>query len=491
MNIKIWHKLAILLLATTSLTIVIGIGLSQQSFKRGFQDYLQHQEQRRLEVLAQNLISAYEEKGNWNFLRNNNRLWLSFLRSSGEHFSPGRGRRRTRPFSGTLSEPLSEAIPPPHDRDKRRPFRPMGPRSGPPKMSLLDTDKQMIVGIPAITDATYLQPLKNNGRVIAYIAIKKKGRIVDRLDKIFAAQQNQAFIVNTLVSLVVSLIVALLASVYFRKRMSPLTHIAQHLTSGQYEQRVHITHKDELGQLGNNFNILAQTLQKNQQSQQHWIADISHELRTPVAILKGELEALEDGIRPLDKNSIHSLRQETERLNSLINDLYQLSIADMGALKYEKTDFDINKLLQEVYERFKLRFQQQNLTLHYSDAGTGDSVQAIQYHGDRQRLYQLLSILLENSLRYTDTGGEIRIKLTNNERDIRLIVEDSAPGIEEDKQPFIFDRLFRLESSRNRSKGGAGLGLAIAKQIVMAHEGDISAHTSELGGVQISCRLAK
>lgn len=484
MNIKIWHKLAILLLATTSLIIVIGIGLSQQSFKHGFQDYLQRQEQRRLEVLAQNLISAYEEKGNWNFLRNNNQLWLSFLRSSGEHFSPRKGRRRTEPFSETLSSPS-------HEREKRRPFRPIGPRSGPPKMSLLDTDKQIIVGIPAITDAAYLQPLKNNGKVIAYIAIKKKARIVDRLDKLFAAQQNQAFIVNTLVSLVVSLIVALLASVYLRKRMSPLTHIAQQLTSGQYQQRIHITQKDELGQLGNDFNILAKTLQKNQQSQQHWIADISHELRTPVAILKGELEALEDGIRALDNNAIHSLRQETERLNKLIDDLYQLSIADMGALKYEKTDFDINKLLQEVYEQFKLRFQQQNLTLHYSDAGTGDSIQAIQYHGDRQRLYQLLSNLLENSLRYTDAGGDIQIKIINNEHDITLIVEDSAPGIEEDKQPYIFNRLFRLESSRNRSKGGAGLGLAIAKQIVMAHKGEISAQTSELGGIQISCRLAK
>ena len=479
MNFKIWHKLAILLLATTSLTIIIGIGLSQQSFKSGFQDYLQHQEQRRLKVLTENLIEAYEKNSSWDFLRDNNRRWLSFLRASGEHFDPGRNWGRPERF------PKRHL--PPYEMEEHNGFRPIRGPGSPPKFALLDTDKQLIVGTPYLTESTLLHPLKSGDKLIAYIVREKKGKVIDRLDKMFAAQQNQAFIINTLVSLVVSLIVALLASVYFRKRIYILTHIAQELTSGQYGQRVHIAQKDELGQLGNDFNTLAKTLQQNQQSQKQWIADISHELRTPVAILKGELEALDDGIRPLDKNAIHSLQQEIERLNKLIDDLYQLSVSDMGALKYEKAEFDFNDLLQEIYDHFKLRFQQHNLTLHYSDRNTD----VVQYRGDRQRLYQLLSNLLENSLRYTDAGGEVWIKCINNGTNITLIVEDSSPGIDEDKLPHVFDRLFRLEGSRNRSKGGAGLGLAIAKQIIMAHEGEISAHISDLGGVKILCRLKK
>ena len=479
MNLKIWHKLAMLLLATTSLTIVISIGLSQQSFKKGFQDYLQRQEQRRLEVLSENLIEAYETNGNWDFLRGNHRLWISFLRSSGEHFGPGKGRFKSEPFNER-----TYLIP---EVKQQRDFRPQRGWGRASRFTLLDSNKQHIVGKQPIADNAELNPLKHAGEVIAFIAREKRQRNFDRLDNMFEAQQNQAFIINTLVALIVSVIVALLASIYFRKRINVLTQIAQQLTSGQYEQRIEINQKDELGQLGSDFNTLAKTLQKNQQSQQQWIADISHELRTPVAILKGELEALDDGIRPMDKKAIQSLQQEIERLSKLIDDLYQLSISDMGALKYEKSKFDIKELSLEVYESFKHRFEQQSLSLNLSIP----EAQSIQYHGDRQRLYQLLSNLLENSLRYTDSGGNVWIKLLNNAEDITLIIEDSAPGIDEDKLSQIFDRLFRLDSSRNRSKGGAGLGLAIAKQIVLAHQGDISANTSDYGGVKIVCKLPK
>lgn len=479
MNLKIWHKLAMLLLLTTSLTIVIGIGLSQQSFKRGFHDYLQRQELRRVSVLSENLIEAYEQKGSWDFLRNNRRLWFSFLRSSGEHFGPSRGRFRPEAFS-------ERPFPPPEMNDRNR-FQPQKDRWRPPRLALLDADKQHIAGKPYITDNAQIHPINSGGKIIAYLALEKKEQNFDQLDTMFEAQQNKAFIINTLVSLVVSLIVALLASIYFRQRINALTQIAQHLTSGQYEQRLEITQQDELGQLGNDFNTLAKTLQKNQHSQQQWIADISHELRTPVAILKGELEALEDGIRPMDQKAIHSLQQEIERLSKLIDDLYQLSISDMGALKYEKSLFDIKDLSAEIYNCFKHRFEQHSLTLNFS----ASDEQAIQFHGDRQRLYQLLSNLLENALRYTDSGGEAWIKLLNNAHNITLIIEDSAPGIDEDKLSQIFNRLFRLESSRSRAKGGAGLGLSIAKQIVLAHQGEIFAEASEYGGVKIVCKLPK
>jgi len=478
MNFKIWHKLALLLVATTTLTIMIGIGLSQRSFKSGFQEYLHRQEQRRFKDIAGNLLMTYEDKGNWDFIRGNQQLWFFYIRPRPGRFGPVAGRH--------IREPRQDGFFPRHESRGPGPFPHMGGGRRLPRLALLDEQKNLIVGSSKLKQPYQLYPLEMDNQIIAYIQSEEIKGITDRLDKMFAAQQNRAFVINTLVAFIVSIIVALLASLYFRKRIEPLNQIAKQLTSGQYEQRVQIKQQDELGQLGMDFNALAQTLQQNQLSQQQWIADISHELRTPVAILKGELEALDDGIRPLDKQSIHSLQQEIQRLGKLIEDLYQLSVSDMGALKYEKTNVNFIELFQELEDAFKGRFEKRNI--HYSGISSDAT---IILHADKQRLFQLFGNLLENSLRYTDSGGEVRLQYENNNRYLQIDIEDSAPGVPDEKLEQIFDRLFRLDSSRNRIKGGAGLGLAIAKQIVLAHQGDIVATCSELGGIKISCIFPK
>lgn len=483
MNLKIWHKLALILIAITTLTVVMSIGLSQRSFKKGFLDYLYQQQQRRLENLGNNLLMAYDENGDWEFIRDNNRLWFFYLRARHGNFNST--EKSGIEISQTVFSPDSENRL--QDSLQSSTRRLPGFKKRFPKRALLDDNKQLIVGRLSNEVDTQYYPLKHKGHIIAYIQSEKFTGITDRIDKVFAAQQSQAFLINTLLSLILSVLVALLVSVYFRRRINALTQIAQQLTSGQYQQRVVIKHKDELGQLGEDFNTLAKTLQKNQESQQQWIADISHELRTPVAILKGELEALDDDIRPLDKTALMSLIQESERLNKLINDLYQLSISDMGALKYVKQEFVFNDLISEIIDSFETRFEKQNLSLRIDNRISDQLL----FNGDKQRLYQLLSNILENSLRYTDAEGEVVIHCQENDRQVMLSIEDSAPGITADKLPRIFDRLFRLESSRSRANGGAGLGLAIARQIVIAHQGDISAQSSERGGIIIKCVLPK
>ena len=484
MNLKIWHKLALILLTMMTLSVVIGVGLSQRSFKSGFLDYLYQQHQHRLSVLGNQLIANYEENGNWDFIRANRRLWRFYLRPKPRSFHPQRGgsvkekQQRVYPASGNAH---------PSEFSFLRPEKNIGFKRKPPKMALLDPDKQLIVGRAGPQENSHYYPLKSNGQIIAYIQSEKFSGITDQLDQMFAAKQSRAFFINTILSLILSVSVALLVSLFFRRRINALTHVAQQLTSGQYHQRVIIKQKDELGQLGEDFNALAETLQKNQQSQQQWIADISHELRTPVAILKGEIEALEEGIRPLNKRAIQSLKQEIERLSKLINDLYQLSISDMGALKYEKQPFVLNDLIDELIEHFEPRFTKQGLSLTLDNSISEQCI----FKADRQRLYQLLSNLLENSLRYTNPGGRVLLHCHENDKQITLSVEDSAPGISADKLSNIFDRLFRLENSRSRSHGGAGLGLAIVRQIVLAHQGHVTAAPSELGGLLITCVLPK
>ncbi len=483
MNFKIWHQLAFLLITVTTLTVVIGVGLSQLSFKSGFIDYLNKQEQRHLTNLGNNLLSAYEKNFGWEFIRDNNRLWFFYLRPKPPHFNTDKDEHWREITSDALRPNDMIRMPPPFPP----PEGAFGFEKKFPKIALLDADKQLIVGELSKQDNSEYYPLKSEGVIVAYIQKEKFTGFTDHLDKMFAAKQSNAFLINTFISLILSILIALIISIYFRKRINALTQIAQQLTSGEYKQRIIIKQKDELGQLGVHFNTLAETLQKNQKSQQQWIADISHELRTPVSILKGELEAIDDNIHPLNKDAIKSLTQETERLNKLIADLYQLSISDMGALKYLKQKFIFNELIDELSECFFTRYAKQGLTLRVTN-GISEN---FQMNGDKQRLYQLLTNLLENSLRYTNSGGEVLLHCMENKKEIILVIEDSAPGIDSNKIPHIFDRLFRLENSRSRSNGGAGLGLAIAKQIVLAHQGKIFARPSGLGGIKIACILPK
>lgn len=486
MTFKIWHKLALILILTITMAVVISTALSQRSFKSSFLEYVQLQEQQKLENLGNSLLSRYEEEGGWEFIRNKRRVWLFYLRLKPEQFRNrdfsendqlSRRAKRQERFALRQEKKLLRAIPLENNEPKLNNFR--------NTIALLDENKQMIVGSLMPPEKTDYFPLVSDGDVVAYIQRKKFAGITNRLDKIFANKQDESFLFNALSTLLISVLVAVLISIYFQKRIKVLTHIAKQLTSGHYQERVIIKQKDELGQLGLDFNKLAKTLQINQQSQQQWIADISHELRTPIAILKGELQALDDGIRPLNQDAIRSLTQETERLNKLVEDLYQLSVSDLGALKYERESFQLLELLNEIKGNFALQFEQKNLNLILNHSISSDFL----FNGDKQRLHQLLSNLLQNSLRYTDSGGQVCIECQENNETVIISISDSSPGVEAEKLSKIFDRLFRVENSRARTNGGAGLGLAIAKQIVLAHHGKIVAKSSDLGGITITIVL--
>jgi two-component system sensor histidine kinase BaeS len=234
---------------------------------------------------------------------------------------------------------------------------------------------------------------------------------------------------------------------------------------------------------------MALTLEKHNKDQRQWVADISHELRTPVAVLQGEIEALLDGVRPITPETVRSLHAEALRLNRLVEDLYELSLSDIGALSYRKELLDVADVLNVSLDGFRAEFGRKNITLR-TDPSAEQNVVA---YADWGRLEQLFANLLENSLRYTDAGGETAVNLALSNSHIIIKFQDSAPGVPERNLDRLFERLYRVEGSRSRTSGGAGLGLAICKNIVEAHEGSISAHQSPLGGllIRISLPLAR
>ena len=243
-----------------------------------------------------------------------------------------------------------------------------------------------------------------------------------------------------------------------------------------------VSSNDELGRLAQDFNRLASSLEKNESMRRAFMADISHELRTPLAILRGELEAMQDGVRKLTPEAVSSLLMEVATLTKLVDDLHQLSLSDEGALAYRKA--------QPTRRRCWSWSRQLPRALRQSraDAAAG-AAGAGALFGDPDRLIQLFTNLLENSLRYTDRDGTVSLALHATASGWRLLIDDSAPGVADAQREKIFERFWRSEGSRNRASGGSGLGLAICRNIVEAHGGAMSADHSDLGGLQIRVEL--
>lgn len=228
---------------------------------------------------------------------------------------------------------------------------------------------------------------------------------------------------------------------------------------------------------------MARTLSRNEQLRRQWIVDISHELRTPIAVIGGEVEAILDGIRQPTPERMAALHNEITALGKLVDDLHLLSLADQASLELTLAPVDLAALAREQFSHFEPRMAGQGLTL------TLDAPETLILQADAHRLHQLLSNLLENSLRYTDSPGQVRILLQGDSGQITLEIQDSAPDVPDTELPRIFDRLYRVDLSRSRALGGSGLGLAICREIVLAHGGDIQAEKSPLGGLSIKIHL--
>jgi two-component system, OmpR family, sensor histidine kinase BaeS len=222
-------------------------------------------------------------------------------------------------------------------------------------------------------------------------------------------------------------------------------------------------------------------LESNEKARRQWVADISHELRTPLAVLRGEIEALLEGVRQTTPGAVRSLHNEVLRLNRLVDDLYQLALSDLGALTYRKEEVDLREVLENAANSYRPEFERKSLTLSLNVPD-----EEIILFADRERLVQLFSNLLDNSLRYTDPGGVVSIRLNSGKDMVTAQIEDSAPAVPPEAMDKLFDRLYRAEGSRNRRSGGAGLGLAICKNIVEAHGGSIFAVLGKLGGLLVN-----
>lgn len=323
------------------------------------------------------------------------------------------------------------------------------------------------------------KPLTWGGGTVGWLTVDPIKQVSAVRDVSFLRQQSSAFTTIAIALLLGAALLAILLARHLSRPLGAVTSVVKRLAEGDYGSRVAARGKDEITELSQNIDTLARTLDDNQHARQRWIADISHELRTPLAIMRGELESLQDGVRPVDSLSIDSLHAEIIRLGKLVNDLHELSLSDIGALTYQMQPIDLGEVLDEAVELFHQRLASRDLALEYSrDAGEQWPI-----NGDRQRLLQLFTNLLENSLRYTDAGGRIIIRLKRYGRRAVIEIADTTPTVSMEECDKLFDRLYRVDPSRTRAQGGSGLGLSICKNIADAHNAVIKAAPSELGGI--------
>ncbi len=459
---KIKYRLFLALLGATGAAVLCMFFLLQWSVDRGFLRYVNTLEQERLERLAADLEQTYAEQGSWTFLRDDPWRWL---------------RRRQQ-------EGLLEEAPPPGNSGTGRELAGKAPPPRRRRLFLLDADRQPIFGPDRIPATQNLLPLRVDGSVIGYLGRLPRERLTEIHELRFVHQQKLAM---GILGGVIFLISAGLSLPLANRLLRPIRALAaatHRLAAGQYATRVHIAGADELGRLASDFNSLALTLEKNEQARRQWLADISHELRTPLAVLRGEIEAIEDGIRSPTPAALHSLHGEVLHLGRLVDDLHQLALSDLGALSYRKKDIDLGALLADILAGYRPEIERRALAL------TADLPERpVAVFADGERLHQLFANLLDNALKYTDGGGRIEVRLQTLGNLATVSVCDSAPGVAEAELEKLFERFYRVEGSRSRRTGGAGLGLAICRNIAEAHGGRLSAHPAPIGGLCLQVDL--
>jgi signal transduction histidine kinase len=271
-----------------------------------------------------------------------------------------------------------------------------------------------------------------------------------------------------------ALFVARLLAIGMTKPLRDMSHAARKMAQGDYGHRVHTTSRDEVGQLADAFNRMGAELANVERLRRDLVANVSHELKTPISALRARLENLLDGVEPSDPEVLQVMLQQTERLSRLVEQLLDLSRLESGDIPLDRREVDIEMLVREVASEVEVS-RSHLVTVRLDLPPEGPAV-----WGDRERIHQVLFNLLDNAVRFTRPGGEVVVSTRRAGDRCTVRVADTGPGIPAEHLPFLFERFYRVDQARTRGQGGTGIGLAIARSVVEAHGGTIRAE-SEVG----------
>jgi two-component system sensor histidine kinase BaeS len=482
---SLFAKILLAQVITVLLALLVVMAITRASLNRGFIDFLERQEAAVLDITAPALAELYEARGGWAFLRDQPENWLSILRQTRD-LLPGENERGRGP--PRMGRPAAERGPrgaggPPPDHPLRW-LRSMDRLQLRDRLFLLDADRAFLAGAPVPNaEELKLHEIRVGDATAGWIGFAPMGKALPPEAERFLLGQVRVLSAAFLIALGLAALLGFLLARQLSRPVRELMGTVTELAHGHYDKRAVGAGRDEIGRLSEAVNSLASTLEKNRSARQRWMADIAHELRTPVAILKGEIEALADGVRQPDSRSLASLGEEIEQLAALVDDLQTLALSDAGALNLRREPIDLAALVQQAAEPFAERLASRGIALELNLPPVAE------IPGDAQRLRQLLHNLLENNLRYVENGGWVEIRLEATPGGAQLTVSDSGPGVTDDHLERLFDRFYRVGQGRSRASGGSGLGLSICRNIAEAHGGSIRAKPSRSGGLAITVEL--
>jgi len=283
---------------------------------------------------------------------------------------------------------------------------------------------------------------------------------------------------------VLALLLALALSRRILGPIETLKRAVRRLGSGDLTPRVPERSNDEIGELSRAFNAMAGSLERNETLRRALVSDVAHELRTPLTHLRCQIEAIQDGLQSADPATLRSLHDETLLLARLVDDLHELALAEAGQLPLHREPVPVAAALDAALAAVRARAAERGVTLRHEVAAAVRDVDA-----DPGRLGQVLRNLLDNALTHTPPGGVIRASATRAGPEVTIAIEDSGPGIPAEHLPHVFDRFYRVDPSRSRTSGGAGLGLAIVRQLIEAHGGEVWAESEPGRGARFTLRL--
>lgn len=445
---RLWVKLTLAFLAISLAAIGVVAVISLRATGEQFRQYVVASGMAGQSASAQTLTDYYATHGNWDGVG-------ELLAQLGPG---GMGMGRGRAAAGTAG----------------------------PNIAIANTDGRVLASktgelVGEVLPATVLAqglPLSLDGQPIGTLLNVRPAEIVlDAQGQAFLRQVQTSLVWAALLAALMSLALGVLVSRLLTAPLARLTRAAQAIAAGDLTQRDAVAErsKDEIGALGAAFNEMTVSLAKAETLRKNLVADVSHELRTPLTVVQGNLQAILDGVYPLEMAQVASLYDETRLLTRLVDDLHDLALADAGQLRLERTPVDLVSLARTAVSQFGPVAEAAGVQLELvTDESVAGAI------GDADRLAQVLRNLLSNALRHTPAGGRVTLRVGHSGEKIHVQVADTGSGIGPNDLPHVFERFYRGDKGRSRRGEGAGLGLAIARQLVTAHGGQITV-ASQLG----------
>lgn len=441
------------------IAVVLLMGVSQSVFLQAkirttFQNYLDQQTNAFLQRMELALEGYYQETGDWKGVQ-------QFFVSNTSEIGQGHGMM----MRGMMNMSMSNNI------------------------YLLDTSGTIIADSDGLSLGKNGNELSGK-RVELVVNGAKKGTLVFHQGKLQVLEEQflQASRTAILISGLLATVLAALFSFFIANRIvNPLNVLMagiKQLASGKKVKEIPVATYDEFYELGEAFNDMARELERNEEVRRSLVADVAHELRTPLAILQGKLESIQEGVISPDEETILELTDEVYRLSRLVKDLQQLSLAEAGKLSLNLKQVDIGLLIERVCRQLQWLAEEKEIKLQYDHVPTKCILPI-----DTDRMTQVIVNLVGNALRYTPEKCLVEVSAQQHGHFLIIQVADTGQGIPEEVLPSIFDRFYKGDPSRSRNESGTGLGLSIAKGFVEAHGGTIAVESQRSKGTIFTVTL--